>query len=127
MDGWMDVRDKQTDVRRASSLNAPGPKGEGITVTSDKWSHCCAHCPFDKQQQDALLLLLLLLRPVVSRRTTANDGLYLLGIFLACVMSVNQLLIFYLPEQKPDTLVNVSTNMTGYQKSCRAHQAGQPL
>jgi len=25
-----DVRDRQTDVRRASSLNAPGPSGGGI-------------------------------------------------------------------------------------------------
>jgi len=58
----------------------------------------------DKQQQYALLLLQLL-RPVVSRRTTANDGRYLLGIFLACVTSsINQSVIFYLPEQKPDTL-----------------------
>jgi len=26
-----------------------------------------------------------------------------------------------------DTLVNVTTNTTGYQKSCRAHQAGHAL
>ena len=26
-----DLRDRQTDVRRASSLNAPYPRGEGIT------------------------------------------------------------------------------------------------
>ena len=32
-------------------------------------------------------------------------------------------IVFYLPEQKLDTLVNVSGNMAG----CRAHQAGRPL
>ena len=34
--GPMYATNGQTDVRRASSLNAPGPKGKGITVTSDK-------------------------------------------------------------------------------------------
>ena len=33
----------------------------------------------------------------------------------------------FLPEQKLATLLNISTNMAGYRKSCRAHQAGHPL
>jgi len=36
-------------------------------------------------------------------------------------------IIFYLPEQKLDAPVNVSNNTAGYQISCTAHQAGQPL
>ena len=39
-----------------------------------------------------------------------------------------KLIIFYLSEQKLDTLINVpSTNMAGYQKSYGAHQARHPL
>jgi len=34
--------------------------------------------------------------------------------------------IFYLPVQKLDTLLNVIINTVGYQKS-RAHQAGHPF
>jgi len=32
-----DVRDRQTDVRRASSLNVPYPRGGGITTRAIRW------------------------------------------------------------------------------------------
>jgi len=40
---------------------------------------------------------------------------------------ISQSIIFYLPKRKCSTFVNMSTNMAVYQRSCRAHQAGQPL
>jgi len=33
LDLGLDVHDRQTDVRRASSLNAPYPRGGGIIIT----------------------------------------------------------------------------------------------
>ena len=50
-----DVRDRQTDVRRTSSLNAPYPRGGGINRCAITESHlmekihmhgCISYCPF---------------------------------------------------------------------------------